>query len=118
MRKTSMYLIGASLASVAVAFPTTVAAQDEMPGEEVTLSAEQQAVFDGWPPDQQYAYGTWPSETKTYYWSLSSERQELFWRLSDDDKIAITAMTGSERETAWETIEASTGAPSEPAEPG
>ncbi|MEM7666677.1 MAG: hypothetical protein AAF250_12540 [Pseudomonadota bacterium] len=118
MRKTSMYLIGASLASVAVAFPATVVAQDEMPGEEVALSAEQQAVFDGWPPDQQYAYGTWPSETKNYYWSLSPERQELFWRLSDDDKIAITAMTGTERDSAWETIEASTAAPSEPAEPG
>ncbi|QUL38463.1 hypothetical protein [Erythrobacter sp. JK5] len=115
MRKTTMYLIGASLAASAALAPTTLSAQDDLPGEEVSLTAEQQAEYDGWPPDMQSAYMTWPNETKGYYWSLTPERQGLFWRLSDDDKLALTAMTGPERDTAWQNIEArASGGSAEP----
>ncbi|MEL6529239.1 MAG: hypothetical protein AAGK01_05075 [Pseudomonadota bacterium] len=106
MRKTSLYLIGASLAAATVAIPANVMAQDEVPGEAVTLSPEQQAAYDGWAPDMQVAYDSWPNETKGYYWSLSNSRQDLFWRLADEDKLALTAMTGPEREKAWSGIEA------------
>lgn len=106
MRKVSTYMIAASLAVLPATYPVNVAAQDEMPGEKVTLTAEQQAMFDSWPPDQQFAYDTWPNETKTYYWTLPGPRQDLFWRLSDDDKLAITAMGEDEREAAWQSIEA------------
>ncbi len=106
MRKMSLYLIGASLAAAAVVAPATIAAQDEMPGEDVSLSAEQQAMYDGWAPDMQVAYDAWPNETKGYYWSLEPSRQDLFWRLADEDKLALTAMTGPEREKAWSGIEA------------
>jgi len=109
MRKTSLYLIGASLAACTIAVPATIAAQDEAPGEAVSLSPEQQAVHDDWAPDMQVAYEAWPNETKGYFWSLSTNRQNLFWRLADEDKLALTAMTGPEREKAWSGIEATAG---------
>jgi len=109
MRKMSFYLIGASLAAAAAVAPATIAAQDELPGEDVSLSSEQQAIYDGWAPDMQVAYDAWPSETKGYFWSLSTSRQNLFWRLADEDKLALTAMTGPEREKAWSGIEATAG---------
>ena len=70
------------------------------------LSPEQQAEVAGWPADQQTAYMTWPAETQGYYWELSEPRQKMFWMLKDEDKIALTAMTGPEREAAWSQIEA------------
>lgn len=104
MRKTTVYLIGASLAAGFAAAP--VSAQDEAMAKSAPLSEEQQAIYDGWAPDQKVAYESWPNETKTYFWTLSSKRQKLFWRLTDEDKLAMTAMTGPEREKAWAGIEA------------
>ncbi|MDJ0643086.1 MAG: hypothetical protein QNJ15_09725 [Erythrobacter sp.] len=109
MRKTTTYLIAASLAVSGATAPSALIAQDETPIEEVSLTEEQQAVYDGWAPDQQVAYNSWPSETKNYFWTLSDKRQALFWRLTDEDKLAITAMTGPEREKAWSGIEAAAG---------
>lgn len=118
MRKTTMYLIGASLAVGTVAVPATVSAQDEAMAESAPLSDEQQAVYDGWAPDQKTAYESWPNETKSYFWSLSSKRQNLFWRLTDEDKLAMTAMTGPEREKAWAGIEAAAGGSAAASETG
>ena len=70
------------------------------------LSREQQAEVAGWPADRQTAYMSWPAETQSYYWELSKPRQKMFWMLSDEDKIALTAMTGPERDAAWSQIEA------------
>ena len=70
------------------------------------LSREQQAEVAGWPDKRQTAYMSWPAETQSYYWELTEARQTLFWMLSDEDKIALTAMTGPEREAAWSQIEA------------
>ncbi len=109
MRKTTIHLMTASLAACAMSVPTMLGAQDQTLIEEVSLTEEQQAVFDSWAPDQQIAYNSWPSETKNYFWSLSPDRQGLFWRLTDEDKLAITAMTGPEREKAWSGIEAAAG---------
>lgn len=110
MRNKSHYFLKTSLAVLAFAVPTGLAAQEPppegAPGGAVALSPEQKAAFDTWPPDRQMAYETWPSETKAYFWSLNEKRQNIFWRLTDDDKIALTAMTGPERDTAWERIEA------------
>ncbi len=77
-------------------------------------SPEQLAEIDSWPSEKKAAYDTWPDETKGYYWTLSDERQNLFWALADSDKIALTAMTGPEREAAWEQVEARAGAMSTP----
>lgn len=114
MRKTTIHLMAASLAASAVTAPAMLSAQDETPIDEVSLTEEQQAVYDGWAPDQQVAYNSWPGETKSYFWSLSPDRQDLFWRLTDEDKLAITAMTGPERDKAWEGIEAAAGGGSPP----
>lgn len=69
------------------------------------LTPEQQATVGSWTPQQQIEYAAWPAETKGYYWTLSASRQALFWALADSDKIALTAMTGPEREAKWERIE-------------
>jgi|GEM_PF-1269089 len=70
------------------------------------LSPEQQAEVGTWPADKQTAYMSWPAETQGYYWELSKPRQTMFWMLADKDKVALTAMTGPEREAAWNQIEA------------
>lgn len=111
MRMYSKLYFGVSVVALMLVIPTTLAAQDAMPEETVELTGEQQAMFDDWPPDKQLAYNSWPSATKSYYWSLSSPRQKLFWRLSDQDKIAVTAMTGPERDAAWKSIEESAQKP-------
>ena len=120
MRKTSIYVLAAGVAALTVAVPSAALAQDDAPGgspvEEESLTAEQQAIFDTWPPDRQLAYGTWPKSTKSYFWSLSDSRQDLFWRLTDDDKIRLTAMAPEEQEAAWAELESRAAA--EPEAPG
>ncbi|QFT78183.1 hypothetical protein [Erythrobacter sp. THAF29] len=117
MRRSHIYLAAVAVATLGVVIAAPGTAQEgpppaETPIDEVSpgtqapaLSPDQQAEYDGWPPDRKFAYDAWPAETQTYYWSLEPERQALFWRLADEDKIAITAMTGTEREAAWEIIE-------------
>lgn len=80
--------------------PATAPAQPS-----ASMSAEQKAQMESWPAEQQAAYRAWPPETQSYYWTLTAERQGWFWRLQDQAKIAITAMTGPEREAAWQQIE-------------
>ncbi len=124
MRSSHIFLGGVAAATFGVLLVTPVAAQDEMPPAQdipaetpidqmqpdapvppaAELSPEQQAEYDVWAPDQKFAYDAWPPETQMYYWTLSSDEQSLFWRLSDQDKISLTAMTGPEREAAWEVI--------------
>lgn len=118
MRKSHFALFAVAIATVGyvAAAPGQAAVQEEngmmsMPTDPELTSA-QMAERDSWPAEQQASYEAWPAETKSYYWLLTPERQALFWRLSDDDKIAITAMTGPEREAAWTQIEAATMAPS------
>ncbi len=84
--------------------PTAPAGQAPAASEEVALTPQQQAEVDRWPPIMQTTYRAWPRETKTYYWSLDGQQQQIFWRLRERDKIALTAMTGPEREAAWEQI--------------
>ncbi|MFL0356305.1 hypothetical protein ACI5KX_07465 [Erythrobacter sp. GH1-10] len=123
MRQSHIYLAAVAVATIGLVVAAPGASQNDMPvpsGEAPIdqmapaipppdLAPDQQAEYDNWPPDRKYAYDSWPAETKGYYWSLSPERQDLFWRLSDEDKIALTAMTGTERESAWEMIEQRAG---------
>ncbi|MEM1053778.1 MAG: hypothetical protein AAGI28_16975 [Pseudomonadota bacterium] len=110
MRVSHLYLFGVTLATIGLvaAAPMAVSAQDAPSTSAPSspqLTAEQQAEFDGWPSEQQAQYQLWPAETQSYYWELSKSRQMLFWQLSDEDKIAITAMTGPGRDKAWAQIE-------------
>lgn len=90
--------------ALAQAGSAPVPAQAAAPSEEVALTPQQQAEFDRWPPIMQTTYRSWPRETKAYYWSLEAEQQQIFWRLRQRDKIALTAMTGPERDAAWNQI--------------
>jgi hypothetical protein len=117
MRVSHLYLFGVAALTlgVVVVAPSAASAQDAPSASAPAspqLSAEQQAEFDSWPGPQQAQYELWPAETQTYYWQLSPKRQSLFWRLPDEDKIAMTAMTGPERDAAWKQIEARASASS------
>ena len=107
MRMSHVQLIGVAI----VTFGVLVAGPARAQADEPPLNPVQQEELDGWPEERKAAYAAWPNETKAYYWTLSPERQELFWALADSDKIALTAMTGPEREAAWTRIEARVGSP-------
>lgn len=102
------YLLTAPAAAVA---PQDVV--DEVMEEPPTDPVAEQAQIETWSPEKQAAYEAWPTETKAYYWTLSPERQKMFWALADSDKVALTAMTGPEREEAWKQVEARAGKPPE-----
>ncbi|MEM7779207.1 MAG: hypothetical protein AAF697_02310 [Pseudomonadota bacterium] len=118
-RHSHFFLIG--VAFVAIAYVATApgsaqasnplvdaVSQTAMAGDP-SMSEAQKVEHDSWTADKQAEYAAWPAETKAYYWSLSSERRMMFWALADSDKIALTAMTGPERDAAWERIEARAG---------
>lgn len=115
MRKSHYALIAVAIATIS--YVTAAPGQARAPQEaerlvpaDPELTPEQQADLDSWSPQQQLEYAAWPAETKRYYWSLVPNRQALFWALADTDKIALTAMTGPEREAKWERIEYLAGA--------
>lgn len=117
MRVSHLYLFAVAIATFGVVAHAPVSAKSQDAPSAAApsspeLSGEQQAQFDSWPSAQQAQYELWPSETQSYYWELSPPRQTLFWQLADGDKIALTAMTGPERDSAWEQIEARSAAPS------
>ncbi len=92
-------------------------AQDDPPVEataSVTLSAEQQAAYDGWPAELQGQYDAWPEPTQAYFWTLTAERQELFWRLSDANKVTLSGLPSETQAQAWAQIEAQATAPTAP----
>lgn len=115
MRKSHYALFAVAIATLGYVMTAPGLASAQMPQAERALPADpplapdQQAEHDSWSQQQQIEYAAWPAETKAYYWSLSPERQRLFWALADSDKIALTAMTGPEREAKWDRIEVLAG---------
>jgi len=112
MRTSHIYLFAVAIATVGLvaaapgaASSVTVPLAVQAGPDATELTAEQKAEFESWPSEQQAQYELWPAETRNYYWTLSPPRQMLFWRLTDEDKVAITAMTGPERDNAWGRIE-------------
>lgn len=119
MRTSHIYLAAVALATLGVVVAAPVLAEQQAPPASSApidridpakpsapgLSADRRAEYDGWSPDRKYAYDAWPAETQVYYWTLKPPQRSLFWQLSDEDRIAITAMTGTEREAAWKMIE-------------
>lgn len=109
MRKT--ILKGASalvLAGLAASISAPTLAQDAAvtaaPTTATALTAEQQAIYDGWPADKKADYETWPQAYKDYYWSLKTEQQTGFWALTDDQRGQVYKMTPEQREIAWTSI--------------
>ncbi|CDO37694.1 MULTISPECIES: hypothetical protein [Novosphingobium] len=74
------------------------------PAAPVTLTAEQQAMYDGWPADRQAEYDAWPDEYKGYFWTLVPERQEGYWALTPDQRGQVYKMSPQQREAAWTSI--------------
>ncbi|WP_108787623.1 hypothetical protein [Erythrobacter sp. Alg231-14] len=118
MKTSHIYLFGVAIATVALiaTAPVAAARSTSVATAETPLQLdgsaggktdeEQTAEYESWSSEKQAQYDLWPAETQQYFWTLSPRRQMLFWQLTDQDKIALTAMTGPERDTAWGRIEA------------
>lgn len=72
----------------------------------VTLTTEQQAVYDGWTAENRAAYDAWPVEVRTYYWTLTPEQTAGWWALTDEQRLRIVGMTPEQRVAAWTAINA------------
>ena len=112
------------LAGIGIALamtPAMVGAQDSddttMPPETTQetaapgapLTPEQEAAMQTWPQEKQDAFKAWPAQTQTYFFSLTDERQQMFWALTDSDKVSLSQMPESQRESVWAQIESRTG---------
>lgn len=71
-----------------------------------TLSADQQAIYDGWDADKQSLYATWEPDFQEYYWTLPDDRQSGYWVLTPDQRMQIYQMSPEQRELAWQAIAA------------
>ena len=99
----------AAVASLALAIPAgAVIAQDAAATATATTSmtAEQKAMYDGWPADRRTAYDAWPVAAKTYYWTLTPEQVEGWWVLNDEQRVQIVGMTPEQRTATWTSIAA------------
>lgn len=101
-------------ASLALGLPAAAAwAQDadatvaaDTDGVAVTLTGEQQTMYDGWPADRRATYDAWPVEARRYYWTLTPEQTEGWWVLNDEQRVRIVGMTPEQRTAAWSSIAA------------
>lgn len=100
-----LYGIAAATFGFLATAPGSAQTPDPMMSSVDEPTPAQKAQMKNWSSDQQAAYKSWPAETQSYYWTLSPDRQMLFWQIDDETKLAITAMTGPEREAAWSEIE-------------
>lgn len=74
------------------------------PATAPTLTAEQQAMFDTWPPAQKADYESWPNDYKVYYWTLNTDQQKGYWALTTDQRGQIYKMTPEQRQMAWNSV--------------
>ena len=81
--------------------PVSVAAAPES----YTMTSEQQAAYDAWPPDRQTAYVAWSPEYQTYFWTLTPAQQRGYWALTDEQRHQVYEMTPEQRAKAWASIE-------------
>ena len=101
MRKTIMTGVAAlALASL------PALAQEAGADVTVTLSADQQAIYDAWTADERAAYDRWAPAHRTYFWTLPPERQLAYRYLTEDQRMQIDAMNLTQREAAWKSIDA------------
>lgn len=98
--------------AAALAFSAPAAAQDMDADVEadvmadVTLTADQRAMYDSWPMDRRTMYDAWPNEAQVYYWTLTPEQTEGWWVLNDDQRLRIVRMTPAQRTAAWTSVAA------------
>ena len=72
----------------------------------VTLSPEQQVIYDAWTVAERTAYDAWPADYRTYYWTLTPNQQRGWWLLTDAQRQQLYVMAPEQRLTAWNSIEA------------
>lgn len=101
----------AGAAALALAITPSAMAQDTDPAMadpamEVTLTTEQQTMYDAWPADRRTMYDDWDAEWQTYYWTLTPAQQTGWWALTDDQRTRVYAMTPEQRTAAWRSISA------------
>lgn len=102
MRK--LFMAGAAAISMAMV-PAAVSAQDDDGmAMAVEMSAEQQAMYDGWPADRQGMYDDWPSDLQTYYWTLDDTQTEGWWMLTNEQRGQLYALPMEQRNQAWASI--------------
>ena len=99
----TLLMAGAAVLATA-GLSTTAMAQDMDMDAEVTLTTQQQTMYDGWPMDRRNTYDGWPGAVQTYYWTLPSDRQEAYWMLNDEQRVQVYQMTPAQRTTAWGQI--------------
>jgi hypothetical protein len=98
----------AALSLAAVPFTALVAQDSSAPAASttsVTMTAEQQAMYDTWPADKQATFVTWTPVYQGYYWTLTPSQAEAYWLLSDEQRAQINGMTPAQRTIAWTSIE-------------
>lgn len=93
----TLIMAGAAALSFAVATPAIA---------QMTLTTEQQAMYDGWTAENRATYDAWPMEAKTYYWTLTPEQTKGWWVLTDEQRVRIVGMTPEQRAAAWTSITA------------
>ena len=71
---------------------------------QMTMTTEQQTMYDGWTAENRATYDAWPMEAKTYYWSLTPEQTKGWWVLNDEQRVRIVGMTPEQRSAAWTSI--------------
>lgn len=97
----------ASAAALTLGFGgTALTAQDMAAPTAVTLSVDQQTMYQGWPAEQKTSYEAWPGPYQTYYWTLTPTQQTAWWRLTAEQRTQIHHMAPDQRSVAWSSIEA------------
>ncbi len=96
------------IAAAMLCAPAALIAQDmsdmDMHDETVTMTAEQQAMYDAWPVERQTVFDAWPNDNRVYYWTLPADQQGAYWVLTDDQRMKVAAMPGSQRVAVWQQI--------------
>ena len=72
----------------------------------MTMTTEQQTMYDGWTTENRSTFDAWPMEAKTYYWTLTPEQTTGWWALSNEQRVQIVGMTPDQRMAAWTAIDA------------
>jgi hypothetical protein len=75
----------------------------------MTMTTEQQAMYDGWTAENRATYEGWPVEARSYYWTLTPEQTTGWWALTDEQRVRIVGMTPDQRMAAWNAINAQMG---------
>ena len=97
----------AATAAIGLAMTAAPALADHHMEGETSMSAEQQAMYDGWEVDQQTTFDAWPAAAQTYYWTLDDTQQDIWWNaLNNDQRVRIVGMNPQARAAAWTSINA------------